>query len=161
MIVVLCYSTILIGLVNLGYMKEVKAKLKEKGASEEEIKDFETKAQGFAKKIVANFKDYEFYIGESMDPDGMFVLLLFLSLLLLCLSVYLSVSFSSHVHQSPPDLVSAMYTDWAVQGYPPQLPRGRCHPLHHRVEARPHRDEGLKWPHRSESSLFALLRIAS
>ena len=27
------------------------------------------------KKIVANFKDYEFLIGESMDPDGMVVLL--------------------------------------------------------------------------------------
>jgi len=58
-----------------GYMKEVKNKLKANGASDEEIKDFETKAQGFAKKIVANFKDYEFLIGESMNPDGMVVLL--------------------------------------------------------------------------------------
>jgi hypothetical protein len=56
-------------------MKEVKSKLKEKGASEEAIKDFETKAQGFAKKIVTNFKDYEFLIGESMNPDGMVILL--------------------------------------------------------------------------------------
>lgn len=52
-------------------MKAVKAKLNENGASEDEIKEFEKGAQGFAKKIVANFKDYEFLIGESMDPDGM------------------------------------------------------------------------------------------
>ncbi|KAF1984001.1 microtubule/calcium-binding protein [Aulographum hederae CBS 113979] len=58
-----------------GYMKKVKEGLKNKGASEEEIKDFESKAGGFAKKIVANFKDYEFLIGESMDPDGMVILL--------------------------------------------------------------------------------------
>lgn len=54
-----------------GYMKKVKDKLKEKGASEEEITAFEKGASAFAKKIVANFKDYEFLIGESMDPDGM------------------------------------------------------------------------------------------
>jgi hypothetical protein len=56
-------------------MKAVKLKLKEKGADESEIKDFETKAQGFAKKIITNFKDYEFFTGESMNPDGMIVLL--------------------------------------------------------------------------------------
>jgi len=58
-----------------GYMKEVKKKLGEKGASEAEIKDFETKAGAYAKKIIASFKDYEFLIGESMDPDGMVILL--------------------------------------------------------------------------------------
>ncbi|KAF1811466.1 microtubule/calcium-binding protein [Eremomyces bilateralis CBS 781.70] len=58
-----------------GYMKKVKEALKEKDASDEEVKDFETKASGFAKKIVSNFKDYEFLIGESMDPDGMVILL--------------------------------------------------------------------------------------
>jgi hypothetical protein len=52
-------------------MKAVKAKLQEAGKSEDEIKDFETKAQGFAKKIIGNFKDWEFYTGESMNPDGM------------------------------------------------------------------------------------------
>ena len=56
-------------------MKAVKAKLQEKGASEEEVQAFEKGAQAFAKKIVSNFKDYEFLIGESMDPDGMVVLL--------------------------------------------------------------------------------------
>ncbi|KAK3375465.1 translationally-controlled tumor protein [Podospora didyma] len=58
-----------------GYMKAVKAALLESGSSEEEVKDFETKAQGFAKKIIGKFKDYEFYTGESMNPDGMIVLL--------------------------------------------------------------------------------------
>jgi len=52
-------------------MKAVKEKLKEKGASDDEITTFEKGAQAFAKKIVGNFKDYEFLIGESMDPDGM------------------------------------------------------------------------------------------
>jgi hypothetical protein len=55
------------------YMKTVKEKLKEKNATEEEISTFEKGAQAYAKKIVANFKDYDFYIGESMNPDGMYV----------------------------------------------------------------------------------------
>jgi len=54
-------------------MKKVKESLSERGASAEEIKEFETGAQKFAKKVVANFGDYEFLIGESMDPDGMYV----------------------------------------------------------------------------------------
>lgn len=56
-------------------MKAVKNKLQEKGASADEVAAFEKGAQGFAKKIVSNFKDYEFLIGESMDPDGMVILL--------------------------------------------------------------------------------------
>ncbi|KAI0844171.1 translationally-controlled tumor protein [Daldinia vernicosa] len=58
-----------------GYMKKLAKHIKDKGASDEEVKDFQTKAQAFAKKIVSNFKDYEFYTGESMDVDGMVVLL--------------------------------------------------------------------------------------
>ncbi|KAL1587806.1 hypothetical protein WHR41_03614 [Cladosporium halotolerans] len=57
------------------YMKKVKESLKARGASDDEVKEFETGAQGFAKKIIANFGDYEFLIGESMDPDAMVVLL--------------------------------------------------------------------------------------
>lgn len=53
------------------YMKKVKEGMKKNGSSDEDVKDFESKASGFAKKIVGGFKDYEFYIGESMDPDGM------------------------------------------------------------------------------------------
>lgn len=52
-------------------MKKTKENLQAKGKSEDEVKEFEKGAQAFAKKIVANFKDYEFLIGESMDPDGM------------------------------------------------------------------------------------------
>jgi hypothetical protein len=54
-------------------MKRVKAALQEKGASEEEVKAFETGAQGFVKStLLPNFKDFEFYTGESMDPDAMY-----------------------------------------------------------------------------------------
>jgi hypothetical protein len=52
-------------------MKKVKEALKAKGASDETVDEFQKGASAFAKKIVANFKDYDFYIGESMDPDGM------------------------------------------------------------------------------------------
>ena len=54
-------------------MKKVKEGLKAKGASDDTVKEFETGAAKYAKKIVGNFKDYEFFIGESMDPDGMYV----------------------------------------------------------------------------------------
>lgn len=54
-------------------MKAVKAHLQEK--SPEDVEAFEKGAQTFAKKIIANFKDYEFYSGESMNPDGMVALL--------------------------------------------------------------------------------------
>ncbi|KAL2754694.1 hypothetical protein ACRALDRAFT_1063479 [Sodiomyces alcalophilus JCM 7366] len=59
-----------------GYMKAVKAHLQETGASEEEIKKFEVGAQKYTKDVILpNFKDFEFYTGESMNPDGMIVLL--------------------------------------------------------------------------------------
>ncbi|KAK9377142.1 translationally controlled tumor protein [Lipomyces chichibuensis] len=56
-----------------GYMKAVKAKLAE--TSPDDVTIFEKGAQAYVKKVVANFKDYEFYTGESMDPEGMIVLL--------------------------------------------------------------------------------------
>ncbi|KAF9055300.1 translationally controlled tumor-associated [Hymenopellis radicata] len=49
-----------------GYMKAVKATL-----PADRVDAFEKGAQAFAKKLVANFKDYEF----SMNPDGMVALL--------------------------------------------------------------------------------------
>lgn len=58
---------------DLGYMKKVKEAMKEKGADDETVTAFEKGAQSYAKKIVGNFKDYDFYVGESMDPDGMWV----------------------------------------------------------------------------------------
>ncbi|KAI8091336.1 Mss4-like protein [Gilbertella persicaria] len=53
-----------------GYMKAVKAQL-----PAERVPDFEKNVAALVKKILGNFKDYEFYIGESMNPDGMVALL--------------------------------------------------------------------------------------
>ncbi|GAA5901781.1 Tma19p [Sporobolomyces salmoneus] len=61
-----------------GYMKAVKAKLQETGR-DAEVEAFEKGAQTFAKKVVGNFKDYQFYIGDSMLPEGMVALLNFRS----------------------------------------------------------------------------------
>ncbi|CDR87936.1 probable human translationally-controlled tumor protein (TCTP) [Sporisorium scitamineum] len=53
-----------------GYMKALKAKL-----PEERVPAFEKGAAAFAKKIVGSFNDWEFFTGESMDPEGMVALL--------------------------------------------------------------------------------------
>ncbi|KAG6029382.1 hypothetical protein E4U41_000358 [Claviceps citrina] len=59
-----------------GYMKAVKAEMQKRDASPEEITAFEKGAQGYVKeKLLPNFKDFEFYTGESMNPDGLVVLL--------------------------------------------------------------------------------------
>ena len=54
-------------------MKAVKKHLEEN--QPDRVAAFEKGAQEFAKKIVGNFKDYEFYVGESMNPEGMVALL--------------------------------------------------------------------------------------
>lgn len=55
-------------------MGNVKKALAAKGATEDEVKDFQAKANAYAKNvIIPNFKDFEFYVGESMNPDGMYV----------------------------------------------------------------------------------------
>lgn len=49
-------------------------KLKEKGADEATIKKFQTGATSYyTNHIKPNFKDFDFYTGESMDPEGMCV----------------------------------------------------------------------------------------
>ncbi|KAI9897601.1 hypothetical protein N3K66_007457 [Trichothecium roseum] len=59
-----------------GYMKAVKSKLQDLGKPTEYITEFEKNAQGFVKEVLLpNFKDFEFYTGESQDPDGMVALL--------------------------------------------------------------------------------------
>ncbi|KAL2021018.1 hypothetical protein VTK56DRAFT_7673 [Thermocarpiscus australiensis] len=58
-----------------GYMKNLTSKLKEQGKSDAEIADFQKKANDFAKKILGKFGDWEFYMGYSMNPDGMVLLL--------------------------------------------------------------------------------------
>lgn len=53
-------------------MKSVKSKLQEKNADADTITAFEKGAQSFVKeKLLPNFKDFEFFTGESQDPDGM------------------------------------------------------------------------------------------
>jgi Translationally controlled tumour protein len=56
-----------------GYMKKVKAHLA--ATDPGRVESFEKAAQNYAKKIVANFKDWEFYTGDKMDPEAMVVLL--------------------------------------------------------------------------------------
>src|SRR4051794_32700296 len=56
-----------------GYMKKLKEELKKKESKRAAI--FEEKAPAAVKKILENFKDYEFYVGESLDSDGMVLLL--------------------------------------------------------------------------------------
>ncbi|KAK7205590.1 translationally controlled tumor protein [Myxozyma melibiosi] len=56
-----------------GYMKAVKAKLAE--TAPDQVSAFEKGAQTYIKKVVASFKDWEFFTGESMDPEGMVALL--------------------------------------------------------------------------------------
>uniref|UniRef100_A0A5F9D0P4 Translationally-controlled tumor protein n=1 Tax=Oryctolagus cuniculus TaxID=9986 RepID=A0A5F9D0P4_RABIT len=55
------------------YMKSIKGKLEEQRP--EGVKPFMTGAAEQIKHILANFKNYQFYIGENMNPDGMVALL--------------------------------------------------------------------------------------
>ena len=55
-------------------MKALTEKLKEKGKSADDIKQFQTEAQAAAKKILGNWENYDIYQGESMDENGMYVL---------------------------------------------------------------------------------------
>ncbi|KAH3680691.1 hypothetical protein WICPIJ_008155 [Wickerhamomyces pijperi] len=56
-----------------GYMKRIKALLQE--SNPEEVEIFEKGAATYVKKVIGSFNDWEFYTGESMDPDAMLVLL--------------------------------------------------------------------------------------
>ncbi|GMM47039.1 Tma19 protein [Pichia kluyveri] len=55
------------------YMKSIKAKLAE--SDPDAIPVFEKGAAAYVKKVIGSFKDWEFFTGESMDPDGMIVLM--------------------------------------------------------------------------------------
>ncbi|KAJ2819114.1 hypothetical protein GGI24_004887, partial [Coemansia furcata] len=72
-----------------GYLKVLKPKVVERAVKEavtkntdnpdfdvkkftaDFTKDFETRAGAFFMKALKNLKDYEFYVGASMNPDGM------------------------------------------------------------------------------------------
>ena len=56
-----------------GYMKAVKAKLQE--TNPDAVATFEKGAQTYVKKVIGSFKDWEFFTGESMDPDAMIIML--------------------------------------------------------------------------------------
>lgn len=56
-----------------GFMKKLKKHLEEHNP--DRVQAFEKGIAVFVKKVLANFGDYEFYTGESMDPDGMIALL--------------------------------------------------------------------------------------
>ncbi|AQT70414.1 translationally-controlled tumor protein [Streptomyces sp. fd1-xmd] len=56
-----------------GYLTAVKSKLSETDPAS--VAAFETEATALVKEVLGNFHDYEFYTGETMNPDGMAVLL--------------------------------------------------------------------------------------
>jgi hypothetical protein len=56
-------------------MKKIKEHIKATGGSDADVTAFEKGAGAYAKTIIGSFKDYEFLVGESMDPDGMVILL--------------------------------------------------------------------------------------
>lgn len=56
----------------LVYLKKVIEAMKAAGKSDEDIKKFQTGVQQYFVKVVKpNFKDYDFYTGESQDHEGM------------------------------------------------------------------------------------------
>ncbi|KAH6857041.1 TCTP family protein [Chaetomium sp. MPI-CAGE-AT-0009] len=76
------------GLLNLGeyskrefrsriksYMLAINNMLVENGASEEEVEEFQAGAVAAVNKILGNYNNYEFFIGPSMNFDGMVVLI--------------------------------------------------------------------------------------
>jgi Translationally controlled tumour protein len=59
----------------IAYVKGVNTKLKEKGASEDTIKAFQSGAAATVKKILANYDNYDVLMGQSMDGSAMHVLI--------------------------------------------------------------------------------------
>ncbi|KAI9766905.1 MAG: hypothetical protein M1840_006202 [Geoglossum simile] len=57
------------------YLKHIKEYLKDKKANEETIKGFQTRAENYVKKILQNFKEYDFYTTTTDEPYKMIVLL--------------------------------------------------------------------------------------
>ncbi|TIA84982.1 hypothetical protein E3P99_04095 [Wallemia hederae] len=55
------------------YMKEVEEYLKKNNP--ERVEGFKAEAQAGAKQLLGNFKDLEFFMSESVNPDGQVLLL--------------------------------------------------------------------------------------
>ncbi|KAI7834765.1 translationally controlled tumor protein [Kickxella alabastrina] len=59
-----------------GYMKSLEKLMKEDEAkTDDDITAFKANAAKFVKKVLGDIKNYEFYTGESMNPEGMVALL--------------------------------------------------------------------------------------
>ena len=55
-------------------MKKVNEALKARGDGEDKIKAFQAGAQAAVKKILANYDNYDMYVGESMEEGSMYIL---------------------------------------------------------------------------------------
>jgi len=55
------------------YMKSVKTKLEEDKSPEKDL--FQKNVSEFVKDVLTNFKDYQFFCGETMKPEGMLALM--------------------------------------------------------------------------------------
>lgn len=53
------------------YLKKIKCSIQ----GDDEIKAFESNAQEYFKGVLANFNDYSFYTGSSMNPEAMTIIL--------------------------------------------------------------------------------------
>lgn len=56
-----------------GYMKKLKEHLA--ATNPDRVEKFQSSAQAFVKRILENFDDYSFYVGESMEPEAMVVIM--------------------------------------------------------------------------------------
>lgn len=56
------------------YIKRVNKALKEKDDGEAKAKEFQSCAAAALKKLSANAANYDIYLGETMNPEGMYVL---------------------------------------------------------------------------------------
>lgn len=54
-----------------GWFRALRQKAINEGGSGEEISSKETSLRDYTKKILADFNNFQFYLGESMDPEGM------------------------------------------------------------------------------------------
>jgi hypothetical protein len=55
------------------YMKQVKTRLEEDNSPDKDL--FQKNVQEFIKDVLANYKDYQLFCGESMKPEGMLALM--------------------------------------------------------------------------------------
>jgi len=69
--------TMLMSLVWLAYIKRLNNALKAKEGGDVKSKEFQSGAAAALKKLSANVADYDVYMGESMNNEGMYILVNF------------------------------------------------------------------------------------